>query len=179
MAKSRKVRRICLYGGPGAGKSTAAAWLFASLKKKHLNIELVQEYVKTWSYENRPPTSFDQVYLLAKQMRKEDIVLRNNVDLIVTDSPLFLSTCYAKRYNAPCWRPLRDLSLEFDSTYRPLNIMLKRKEESYSRDGRWQTLDEAIAMDVFIAKALKDCGGYIEVPCDNETAIMEIVERHL
>lgn len=179
MPKSPKIRRICLYGGPGAGKSTVAAWLFSALKKQHLNIELVQEYVKTWSYENRPPCSFDQVYLLAKQMRKEDIVLRNNVDLIVTDSPIFLSTCYARRYKAPCWRPLRDLSLEFDDSYKPLNIMLKRRKESYSKSGRWQTLDEAIAMDRFIAKSLRETSGYVEASCDDESAIMEIVEGYL
>lgn len=31
------IRRINLYGGPGTGKSTAAAHLFAYLKKKYVN----------------------------------------------------------------------------------------------------------------------------------------------
>jgi len=173
-----KIRRICLFGGPGSGKSTTAAWLFASLKMKHYNIELVQEYVKTWAIENRPPKSFDQVYLLAKQMRKEDIVLRNNVDLIVTDSPVFLSTCYAKKYSSPGWKSLMDLAVEFDGTYPPLNIVIGRDHSSYKPgEGRFQTYEEAVEMDVCIKDTLTSAGcTYHEVTCGDTSALMALVE---
>ena len=41
-------------------------------------LELVDEYVKSWAYEKREIHSFDQAYLFTQQLRKEHLVLRNN-----------------------------------------------------------------------------------------------------
>ena len=38
--------RINLLAGPGAGKSTMAAWLFSELKRRNISVEHVGEYVK-------------------------------------------------------------------------------------------------------------------------------------
>jgi len=38
------IRRICLYGGPGVGKTVEAAKIFAGMKIQHQKIELVQEW---------------------------------------------------------------------------------------------------------------------------------------
>jgi len=85
-----KIRRICLFGGPGCGKSTTAAYVYSQLKRLGCSVELIQEYVKAWAYEKREVTSFDQVYLLAKQIRMEDLALRNGVKFVVTDSPVYM-----------------------------------------------------------------------------------------
>ena len=37
---------ISLYSGPGSGKSTGAAWIFAKLKLAGVNAELVTEFAK-------------------------------------------------------------------------------------------------------------------------------------
>ena len=55
--------RISLFGGPGSGKSTTAARLFSELKERHYSVEHVSEYVKSWTYMNRKPKGFDQVYI--------------------------------------------------------------------------------------------------------------------
>lgn len=88
---------INLYGGPGTGKSTTAAWLFALLKARGINAEYVQEYVKQWAWEERQPVKYDQFYFFGKQSRKEYSLFKN-VDVIITDSPVSLSSYYAKLF---------------------------------------------------------------------------------
>ena len=68
MNKNHKIRRIGLFGGPGTGKSTLSAMAYSKLKTMGINVELVQEYVKSWAYEKRMVSSFDQLYLLAEHM---------------------------------------------------------------------------------------------------------------
>jgi len=41
-----KTKVINLFAGPGAGKSTTAAGLFAEMKRANVDVELVTEYVK-------------------------------------------------------------------------------------------------------------------------------------
>jgi DNA replication protein DnaC len=56
--KSNKIRRICLYGGPGSGKSKLACYLNYMLMD--YDIDLVSEYIKAWAYEGKIPESLDQ-----------------------------------------------------------------------------------------------------------------------
>ena len=83
--------RINLLAGPGSGKSTTAAWLFSELKIRHISVELITEYVKSWATQKRQVTTFDQVYLFGKQMQYEYRFLNNGIKNVVTDSPLILS----------------------------------------------------------------------------------------
>jgi nicotinamide riboside kinase len=154
----KEIRRICLYGGAGSGKSVACAQIFAALKCKHINIEQIQEYIKDMVYDGRKPRSFDQIYIFGKQMHKEDIVLRNGVDLIVTDSPVFLSACYAKLYKCPGWKNIIGLSHEFDNHFEPIHIFIERGNKPYQQKGRYGVKEDAIAMDVFIKNQLAQSG---------------------
>lgn len=69
-----KTTIINLYGGPGAGKSTSAAFLYYLLKANGFNVELVREYVKDWAWEKRVITNYDQIYFLGKQVRRESLL---------------------------------------------------------------------------------------------------------
>ena len=62
---------INFFGGPGVGKSTLAAQLFGYLKAKGFDVELAQEFIKTWAYQRRELRSFDYVYTFAKQLHAE------------------------------------------------------------------------------------------------------------
>ena len=42
---------VNLFGAPGAGKSTGAAYIFAMLKMAGINAELVTEFAKDKVYE--------------------------------------------------------------------------------------------------------------------------------
>lgn len=156
-----KIRRINLYAGPGVGKSTTSCDVFAKLKNivihKHMNvqIELVQEYIKGWAWEKREPKGFDQVYVCAKQMRREEIPLRNGVDAIITDSPLLLQCCYAKKYNVPCWNHLVQVTETFEKEYPSLHIFLERGNRPYVAKGRYQTENGAKELDTYILSALQ------------------------
>ena len=153
-------RRICFYGGAGCGKSVIAAEAFVALKKKHFKTELVQEYIKQMAYENRIPESGDQVKIFGEQLWMEDRVLRRNrVQYVVTDSPVFLGTCYAKQHNAFGWKHLTGLSNDFDILFKPLHIFVKRGKKPYQKDGgRFQDEKAAREMDEYILSELEELG---------------------
>ena len=87
---------INLYGAPGAGKSTGAAYVFSKLKMNGINAELVTEFAKDKVWEESKEVFKNQAYIFGKQYfrisRCED-----KVDVIVTDSPLLLSIIYNNR----------------------------------------------------------------------------------
>jgi nicotinamide riboside kinase len=140
-----------LYGGPGTGKSTSAAFLFYLLKTQGANAELAREYVKKWAWENRIPGRYDQSYFLGKQAREES-VLYGKVEYIVTDSPVLLSKFYADKY-APerikegvTAQVMAHYRQAAEDGHRHLHIFLKRSKP-YNPKGRFQNEEEAKAMD--------------------------------
>lgn len=90
---------VCLWGGPGTGKSTTCAGLFSKFKTLGFNCEMNREYVKDWVWEERDILPGDQIYITAKQARKEVLYMRKELDIIVTDSPLALTTFYGNIYD--------------------------------------------------------------------------------
>lgn len=108
---------ICLYGGPGAGKSTLAAGLFYRLKCLGLTCEMNREYIKDWVWEGRKIRPGDQTYYFAKQARKERVYMENGVDVIITDSPLILTHFYGLKYD------------HFEQTSNTSLVMLKHHHE--------------------------------------------------
>src|SRR3990167_3023132 len=90
---------ICLYGGPGSGKSTMAALLFGKIKQLGFNCELNREYIKEWYWEKRQIQPGDQTYFFAKMSRRERTYILNNLDFIITDSPLIITHFYGLKYD--------------------------------------------------------------------------------
>ncbi len=90
---------VCLWGGPGTGKSTTCAGVFNILKKAGFNTEMNREYIKEWVWEGRTLNEGDQVYITAKTLKKEAHYIRKGVEFIVTDSPAALTTFYGNIYD--------------------------------------------------------------------------------
>jgi ABC-type multidrug transport system ATPase subunit len=86
-------KRIGFLGGPGSGKSTTAAWLFAELKTQNKPVELCNEYVKAWTYLNRAVKEWDQVYCFAKQQQYEFRFLQAGKHVIHIDGTLKEKDC--------------------------------------------------------------------------------------
>lgn len=169
-----KIKRICLFGGPGCGKSTISAYIFSQLKIKGYNIELVREYIKDWSYLKRIPTQFEQLYIFAKQLQSEDLLLRNSVDLIITDSPIFLSYIYSQKYSCPFQEQILSMIKIYEEAYPSLNIFLDRENLDYHTIGRYETLTEAIKIDKDIKELLHN--NNINFKSINSTDLKQIME---
>lgn len=132
---------VNLIGGPGAGKSTVCAEVFAKLKWRGVNCEMALEYAKDKVWEGSLDVLENQVYIFGKQQHRM-ARLRDKVDVIVTDSPLFMSIYYDATKN----EMLRGLVLSEMDMFRNLNYLLRRTKP-YNPAGRMQTEDQAKAMD--------------------------------
>lgn len=88
---------INFFGEPSTGKSTAAAYVYSQLKMAGVEAEYVSEYAKdkVWEENSEIFKPDNQAYLFGKQFYKMSIC-KNKVEVIVTDSPLFLNILYNK-----------------------------------------------------------------------------------
>jgi len=150
-----RVRRINLWGGPGVGKSTRAASLFSDIKRfmidvpenERLSVELVREYAKEHAWEGRKISGYDQLIITSEQLRREDMLLKNGVDLIVTDSPIHLGQFYANHYDLPCGEQIGKIADHFEQTYPSINIFLDREGRVYDPKETYESANEASNID--------------------------------
>lgn len=140
------IRRINLNAGAGCGKSTTAARLYGELSAEGYQVEHISEFVKEWAFLKRNPVSFDQVYIFAKQIHREDVRLRY-VKQVIAECPILLSVVYAKYYGFKHWKEILNLVLKFEETFPSLNIILDRKGIEYDEKGRYQSLKESQDVD--------------------------------
>ena len=84
---------INLFGAPGSGKSTGAAQVFSQLKLHGQNCELVTEFAKDLVWENNQKAFANQIYIFGQQSYRLSKML-DEVDIIITDSPLPISIMY-------------------------------------------------------------------------------------
>lgn len=134
---------VNLFAGPGAGKSTAAAYIFSQLKMKGINCELITEFAKDKTWEKNYSALRCQEYVFGKQSYKMDRC-RDQVDVIITDSPLPLGIFYNQ--NPVLGRHYESLVMDVFNTYDNLNFFINRKKP-YNPIGRNQTEEEAKEID--------------------------------
>lgn len=176
-----KTTVINLYGGPGTGKSTSAAFLFYLLKAQGDNAELVREYVKDWAWEDRKINAFDQLYFLGKQIRRESM-LYGKVSHIVTDSPINLNVLYARRYAPPAIAKgvtravLGFYEVAAESEVNHVHVMLRRSK-AYNPMGRFQNASEARALDGDALKLLAEMAPEHATCATGEASLRRLVEK--
>lgn len=134
------------YGGPGAGKSTACLEITAALKKEGYNAEYVQEYVKELVYEKDMEmldgSPEHQYEILKEQTRRMDR-LYDQVDFIVTDSPVMLNTIYNKQLTPE----YESLVNELQGEYINYSFFMERDVSNFEEEGRIHNLTESIEKD--------------------------------
>ncbi len=143
---------VNLFGVPGAGKSTGAAYIFAKIKMLGVNAELITEFAKDKTWERNDEAFKNQAYVFGEQAYRISRCA-DKVDVIVTDSPLPLSIMYNsdKRLTENFNRTVMDV---FNS-YNNLNYLLLRVKP-YNPAGRRQTEAESDALGATVISLLKD-----------------------
>lgn len=166
-----------LFGPPGAGKSTLSAYVFAKLKMMGVNCELVTEFAKDKVWEKNNEALSNQIYIFAKQYYR---ITRcaGKVDVVITDSPLFLSPFYNKDPDID--EPLKDLVSRISAKYTNLNYFIKRVKK-YNPVGRLQSEAESNEYGIHIKDMLKSFNiQFREIDGDLMSAdmiIQDIVEK--
>ena len=150
------IRRINFFGGPQTGKSTVATRVFSEMKSQNFSVEYVHEYIKFWTYLGISPKSFDPIFIMSQQIHREDTILDNGVDYIVSDSPILLSCAYARKYKFCCQNEMLRIAEQFDIKYPSLNIFLERGDYSYEQKGRYENEEDARKMDYIIENIMSE-----------------------
>ena len=167
-----KTLYVNLFGAPGAGKSTTAAGTFAQLKLMGINAELVTEYAKDIVWEGSFSKLENQLYVFGKQYQRLFRVA-GKVDVVVTDSPILLSTIYDNTEGDE----LKNLVLATHNKMDTVNFFLNRVKK-YNPAGRMQTEEESDLISLKIKKMLEDNGiEYHEL--DGDESAMKTIATYI
>lgn len=141
----KKTIVVNLFAGPGCGKSTNAYLLAGLLKAKGVSTELVSEFAKDATWEERKAVLEYQPYVTAKQMWKQHRV-HGKVSVIVTDSPIPIGLLYQGQHCPPSFN---DFVIDVFNTYDNVNFFLRRNPDNHPYDevGRSQTEEQSIGLD--------------------------------
>lgn len=169
---------INFFGGPGIGKSTQSTGLFTEMKKHHMNVEITSEFAKILAWEENINSIKDQFYVTANQHRNITR-LYGKVKYIIVDSPIILGLIYKDRYNENPEYPAIFYGDSYDrfildlfKQYNSLNIFLKRNDETYDQNGRFQDLNESKEIDCEIKhKLLTNQIDFVEFEVNSSTPI--------
>lgn len=168
-----------LYGAPGAGKSTGAAYIFSKLKLKGYNVELVTEFAKDKVYEGSKAAFENQAYIFGKQFFRMSRV--KDVDVIITDCPLLLSAFYAEKNDFNYAEELKALVKKVSSEQCALNVFVQR-DKPYNPNGRFQSEEESDKLCTEITDFL-DANNIVYASCKGNEAgydeLILIVEQNL
>lgn len=144
-ADNKKLTVINFFGGPGTGKSTTAAELFALMKKMGYRVELIHEIAKDYVWERWDHIFREQDYIFAHQHRLQRRLVGHDIDYVILDSSMLLGLFYMPDDFPPSFKVfLREV---FDS-YTNINFYLQRGSNyRYVQAGRNQTEEQALQLD--------------------------------
>lgn len=135
---------VNLWGGPGSGKSTTAAGLFARMKLAGAKVELAHEFAKEVVYKGDLDTLEDQWYVTGHQANRLRRLV-GKVDFVINDSPLPLGIVYAKPPFTRDW--FTEAIWGLYDTFRNTNFWIQRVRP-YAQYGRVQSEAEAHEVDI-------------------------------
>lgn len=175
--------RINLIGGPGVGKSTAAASIYGELAREGFDIALVEENIKIKAYLQQPYScDSEQTLITMTQMMWEEVPLISGIDHIITGSPVLFGCFYAWHNGNKNWPEMVSMSKKFDAKYPVSNFLLSRGDLKYQEEGRFETEKEAKSIDTQLRGFLKHVYK-VEPPTYNVVAdnrsIVEDIKRTL
>lgn len=178
---------INILGGPGVGKSTTAAGIFYEMKRMDINCELVSEFPKELSWENSIDLIENQIFIFAEQFRRQFRLL-GNVDYIITDSPLILSSVYfdvhlkkpnskfAQQFSSKMHDSCKEFFAKVNDEFDNMTFFIERNTK-WSPIGRNESLPEAIAIDEKIKQMVS--GSYISIDTLPHEVVKTILNKIL
>jgi len=166
----KKTLCVCLYGGPGTGKSVQQALIFARLKMWGVDAIMSMEAAKRHVYSGSKEIQ-TQEGLFGDQL-KELNLFNGKVDAIVTEAPLLFNIIYDRAYNGETnidWhRSVVATYNKFDN----FDVLYSRAHD-YQQEGRYQKEEEAKRVDSIVRDVLKKHGDVqIEIEPYEENAIV-------
>jgi ABC-type oligopeptide transport system ATPase subunit len=168
-----KTKVVNFFAGPGCGKTTIAVSVFSLLKLHGVEVELITEIAKDFTWEERFRTLENQYYIWAKQQHKF-WRLKGKVDIIVNDSPLLLSFVYGEK-KPKCFY---DLVLHDFNEYDNMNFFIKRSN-TYNQNGRNENEEGAIIVDNQIKDVLKKLNIEHQMIFNNSSTINSVCNQVL
>jgi len=141
-----------LYGGPGVGKSTVAAGIFAELKWNGINCEMAREYAKDIVWEKSFGRLENQIHIFGEQQHRLHRLV-DQVDVIITDAPILMSLVYGMKMSAA----FKGLILDTHNSFYNYDVYLER-EKPYQQAGRIQNEEKAREIDDIIYHLLNANG---------------------
>ena len=176
--RDKKPLVINLFGAPGAGKSTGAAIIFAELKKRGVNAELVTEFAKDKTWEHNAMALGCQEYVFGKQSYRL-ARCKADVDVIVTDSPLPLSLLYVSDPALMSDGAFQKVVMNVFNSYNNLSYFVNRVKP-YNPKGRNQTERESDVLAAGLKKLLNENDiSCVEINGDDEgyaAVVKEVAE---
>lgn len=168
---------VNLFGAPGAGKSTGAAYIFSKLKMAGINAELVTEFAKDKVWEGSKAVFQNQAYIFGKQYFRISRV-QDKVDVVITDSPILLSSFYSN--DDVLGEEFDALTLKVFNSYDSMNVFINRTKP-YNATGRFQTEKESDKLSDDLLAFLKTrgivCSNYNGDINDYDKLANEIIKR--
>lgn len=171
---------VNFYGAPGSGKSTGAAHVFSKLKLDGVNCEYVSEFAKDKCWEQNKNVFLlpeNQFYIGANQFYKM-YMLKDKVDVIVTDSPIYMNAMYNK--SAVLGKEYNEIMFRLSEMFNNINFFINRVKP-YHTEGRNQTEKESNQISIDLKKTILSKIPYIEVNGneDGYEIIYQTVKHHL
>ena len=146
---------INIFGGPGSGKTTLASRLFYELKRRDIETANPEEHAKLALLAGQGWILDQQVILVGRAWETLQ-TLRDQVEVIIMDSPILLGCVYGQGREPASFHDLvADLHRRSDR----INLMIRRDPNSgYSTHGRRESADEAKVVDTRILDTLPRTG---------------------
>lgn len=158
---------VNILGAPSAGKSIAAMRTTCNLRVHGVSTEYCNEVAKDFVFEHRTKALLCQPYIYGKQLRNLERLM-DAVDVIVTDSPLILSSYYNIR-NCPGRYPeiFDTLVAEHWKSLGGLCFFLHRAHP-YDPIGRYQNEEQADEISKELLELGRKYMPVIELPGDDD-----------
>lgn len=155
---------IGIVGGPCTGKTTLTRFLYSTLHDYGVNVQLADEFASRDIVKNGFPdrtyAPFEQFRFALQQRRLEDTCLRE-ADLVVSESPSFVSYLYAslEKNCVPLPRAhlfMDDLETLFtEARYRYNHIYRLNRESGFEGNGvRFHSEEESVMFDNLLVETL-------------------------